>query len=68
MNSYERIRYERGETRRDAAEGSGVAERTIRALEAGEIAKPSAPIAKALADHYEVTVTELLGVDERSAA
>lgn len=67
MNRLELLRYERGLTRRDVSEGSGVPERTVRHVER-EAHRPSPKTAKALADFYEITVAELLGVDERSAA
>jgi len=64
VNRYRLLRYERGLTRSEVAGGSGVPERTIRDLEHPERERPpSAPIAKALADFYGMSVAELLGVD-----
>lgn len=63
MNRYELRRYEVGLSRADVAAQSGVPERTIRALESGQVSKPAARTAKALADVYGVTVADLLGVD-----
>lgn len=63
MNRYELLRYERGLTRNEVAEQSGVPLRTVRALENGQSNRPSAPTAKALADFYGITVAELLGID-----
>lgn len=62
MNSYELARYNAGLLLKDAARQSHVNERTIRRLETGEIDQPSAPVAKALAKTYGVTVSELLGL------
>ena len=68
MNRIKLMRYERGLTRSAVAEDAGVPERTLRAIESGETAQPSAPHAKALADFYGVTVAELLGIDQREVA
>jgi len=59
-------RYEKGCSRRQAADAVGVSERTIGRIESGEV-KPSAETAKALADFYGVTVARLLGVDQAAA-
>lgn len=67
MNRYALLRYERGLTRKDLAAGSGVPERTLRSLETGDV-RPSAPTAKALADFYDLSITELLGIDDEKAA
>lgn len=62
MNAAELARYEAGLSVEQAAELAQVGERTIRRIESGE-SKPQAPIAKALAKTYGVTVAQLLGVD-----
>lgn len=68
MNRYELLRYERGLTRSDVVEGSGVSIATIQALETfGDARKPTAPVAKALADFYEISVPEFMGVEEKAA-
>jgi len=67
MNRYALMRYERGLTRGDLAAGSGVPERTLRSLENGNVVRPSAPTAKALADYYGIPVATLLGLQERAA-
>jgi transcriptional regulator with XRE-family HTH domain len=66
MNRYELLRYERGLTQGQVAEGSGIPVRTVRSLE--EIGhRPSAPTAKALADFYEISIQELLGLESEAA-
>jgi DNA-binding XRE family transcriptional regulator len=67
MNRFELLRYERGLTQAEVAEGSGIPVRTIRSLEVGD-PKPSAPTAKALASFYEISISDLLGVESRDAA
>lgn len=62
MNTFERARYNAGLRIKDAAKTSNVHERTIRRLEDGSIEKPSAPVAKALADVYGITIEQLLGL------
>lgn len=68
MNRFELLRFEKGLTRVEVAAGTGVKQRTLRAIETGQVSRPSAPVAKALADFYGMSVAELLGVDERSVA
>lgn len=68
MNRFELLRYERGASRKEVVEATGINERTLGALERGEIKKPGAEAAKALATFYGVTVADLLGVEDRSAA
>lgn len=68
MNRYERMRYERGLSRADLAEKTGLHRNTLMGIENGTVERPAAATAKALADFYGITVAELLGVDERSAA
>lgn len=61
MNRYERFRVERGLTQVAVAEGAGVSRGTVIRLERAAQPWPSGPVAKALADFYEISVTELLG-------
>lgn len=68
MNSIELARYNAGLLIKDAAQRSGVHERTIRRLEDGTIEKPNAPVASALAKAYGITVRELLGLETERAA
>lgn len=65
MNRFEQMRYERGFTLGDVAEGTGLTRQTVRAVEhlAGS-EHPTAPTSKALADFYGVSVAELLGLSE----
>jgi len=63
MNRFERIRFERGYTRKQVQHGAGISYPTIVRLETG-VNKPTAPIAKALADFYGMTVQELLGLED----
>lgn len=67
MNRIRLMRYERGLSAKDVVEGSGISHMTLARLESGDT-QPSAPIAKALADFYEVSVAELLGIDHGAAA
>ncbi|MEJ7824932.1 MAG: helix-turn-helix transcriptional regulator [Solirubrobacteraceae bacterium] len=60
MSPAELARYEAGLSVAAAAERSGVGARTIRRIENNDVAKPSAPVLKALADTYGVTVASLL--------
>jgi transcriptional regulator with XRE-family HTH domain len=59
MNRWELIRYQRGLTHREVAEGSGVSLSTVIRLERND-QKPGAATVKALADFYVVSVAELL--------
>lgn len=59
MNRFEQLRFERGLTVRDVQRGAGLSYPTLARLERG--GEPSAPVAKALADFYGITVGELLG-------
>lgn len=68
MNRYERLRYERGVSRADLAAATGLHRNTLAGLENGLVERPSAATAKALADFYEISVFELLGVEEREVA
>lgn len=67
MNRFKRLRYERGLTQGDVALGTGLSRPTLRALETAENPKPSAPVAKALADFYELSVGDLLGLEDVAA-
>lgn len=62
MNRLALLRYERGLTLSQVAEGAGVHIRTLNKAEDGDT--PTAPVAKRLADFYEVSVAEVLGVGE----
>lgn len=62
MNRFALMRYERGMTQQELSDASGIKLRTVRSLEVGD-PRPSAPIAKALADFYKVPITEILGLD-----
>lgn len=64
MNRFELLRYERGESVAGVAARSGVAVGTLRRLEAEEDVKPSAPVAKALANYYGLSIADLLGLEE----
>jgi transcriptional regulator with XRE-family HTH domain len=67
MNRFERLRFERGLTLGQVADGSGVSMSTVIRLERNG-QKPGAATAKALADFYDIPVAELLGLEDRSAA
>lgn len=67
MNNAKRLRYEKGLDAPQVALGTGLSVQTIYRIEEGR--NTSAPTAKKLADFYEVTVAELLGLDSlRDAA
>ena len=68
MNRFELLRYGAGLTRAELADAAGIPVRTIRSLEDGSTQKPSAPVAKKLADFYELTVADLLGLATEEAA
>ena len=61
------LRYERGVEMAEVASSVGINRQTLGRLERGTT-KPSASTAKALADYYEVTVADLLGVEDPKAA
>jgi transcriptional regulator with XRE-family HTH domain len=63
MNRFELLRYERGLTISEVAEGTGLAIGTLRRLEDPD-AKPTAPVVKRLADYYKVPVADLLGLKD----
>jgi len=64
MNRFELLRYERGLTRGEVKAGTGLAYPTLKALEESDDPKPTAPVAKALADFYGMPVAEFLGLVE----
>lgn len=68
MNRLRLMRYERGLALTSVADQVGITRQQLGRLERGDTIRPSASTAKALADFYEISVAELLGVDERSAA
>lgn len=68
MNRWKLLRYERGLELVDVARGTGLNRQTVGRLERGDVAHPSAATAKALADFYEISVAELLGVEETERA
>lgn len=63
MNRLRLLRFERGLKMEDVAEGTGLTRQTLRRLESGETGEPSAATAKALADFYGVSVSDLLGLE-----
>jgi transcriptional regulator with XRE-family HTH domain len=67
MRPVELLRYERGLSREQVAIGSGVPARTIRAVER-ETQRPTPKTAKALADFYGVSVSQILGLEQKDAA
>lgn len=67
MNRYQRLRYEKGVTIAEISRVSGVSRPTLSRLE-DEDREPTAPVAKALADYYGLTIQQLLGVDEPNGA
>lgn len=67
MNRFLMLRYEKGLTRAEVAIGSGVTAQTLKRLENDDTERPSAPVAKALADYYKMSVADLLGVDREAA-
>ena len=68
MNRLRLLRYERGLELAEVAASIGVNRQTLGRLERGDTAQPSAQTAKRLAEFYGMSIAELLGVDERSAA
>ncbi len=61
------MRYERGLTIGQVAEGAKLSRPTVRSVEL-DPTTISAPTARALADFYEISVAELLGIDTEAAA
>jgi DNA-binding XRE family transcriptional regulator len=66
MSALRSARMNEGVTINALAEATGVSRATIMRLEQG--AAPQAPTAKALADFFEVKVTDIWPVDEQAAA
>lgn len=60
MNPVRLLRFQAGKTLREVTEGAGVAMGTLRRAEGGQ--DLTAPVAKALADYYEVPVEVVLGL------
>lgn len=67
MNRLRLLRFERGLEMAEVASKTGITRQTLSRIESGETAHPSASTAKALADFYEISVAELLGVDKAEA-
>jgi transcriptional regulator with XRE-family HTH domain len=67
VNRLLQLRYERGLTQQQVADGSGVSERTLVRLER-DAQRPSARIAKRLADYFGVEVTDVVPAEPRAAA
>jgi transcriptional regulator with XRE-family HTH domain len=65
-NRLRRLRFERGMTINEVADGAGVSRATIMRLEAG--GAPTARIAKALADFYDIAVVDLLAPEPEPKA
>jgi transcriptional regulator with XRE-family HTH domain len=70
MNRFEQLRYERGLTQRQVADGAGISRGTVIRLERSRNPKPTAPVANALAAFYELAITDLMPLDphEKAAA
>jgi transcriptional regulator with XRE-family HTH domain len=68
MTRYEQLRYERNLTQQDVARGAGISRPTVIRLEQDAAAKPSPAVAHKLAKFYEISLGELLGLEDRSAA
>lgn len=68
MNRFEELRYERGLTQQQVADGAGISRGTVIRLERSRRPKPTAGVAKALAEFYEITLGDLLPVDRGVAA
>lgn len=66
MNRFGRLRYERGLTLREVAEGSGVSMSTVIRIEGDQ--KPGAATVKSLADYYKVQVSDLLPAEPDTKA
>jgi transcriptional regulator with XRE-family HTH domain len=63
MTRLKLLRYERGLTRAEVVAATGVPLGTLQKLEDGHSSEPTAPVAKKLADFYELTVAQLLGLE-----
>lgn len=68
MNRFERLRYEKNLTQQQVADGAGVSRGTIIRLEGHRDPKPSVDVARRLATFYEVSLDELLGLEQPEAA
>jgi transcriptional regulator with XRE-family HTH domain len=68
VNSFALHRYKTGLSLIEAAEKSGVGRTTLSRLENGHTERPSADVTKKLAVAYKISVAELLGLEDRSAA
>ncbi|MCU1500609.1 MAG: Helix-turn-helix domain [Acidimicrobiales bacterium] len=71
MNRFIALRYRKGITQTQLVEATGISRGTIYNLEQG--GTPSPPIAKKLAEFYELPMSQVLGLeplaaDEREAA
>lgn len=64
MNAIRRLRFERGVTQRAVADATGLDRTTVIRLENSATPRPTATVAKALADYYGVTVDQLLGLEQ----
>jgi transcriptional regulator with XRE-family HTH domain len=67
INKWEALRFERGLTQREVAEGSGISLSTLIRVEKGT-QRPGAGVVKAAADYFGVQVTDLMAPDEKAAA
>jgi len=67
MNRFQVLRYERGLTQREVAEGAGISRGTVMRLEQLRDPKPSGPVATALAEFYGLSLAALLGADREAA-
>jgi transcriptional regulator with XRE-family HTH domain len=63
MNRFEQLRYERGLTQQQVADGAGVSRKTIARLERAPHMRPNAAVAHALARFYGLTVSQMLDPD-----
>jgi transcriptional regulator with XRE-family HTH domain len=68
MNRFEQLRYEKGLTQQQVADGAGISRGTVIRLEQIRDPKPTAVVANALADFYGVPLTDLMPADSREAA
>jgi transcriptional regulator with XRE-family HTH domain len=63
MNRFEHLRYERGLTQQQVADGAGISRGTVIRLEQSRYPKPTATVANALADFYGLPITDLMPLD-----
>ncbi len=68
MNRFKLLRYERGLTQEQLADGAGIARGTVIRLENLSEPMPSAEVALALSKFYGMPMATLLGSDEEAAA